>query len=728
MLAYITSNNRIKVRHSDDGLDWTESNGPGGEATGGVGAAASHDSVGVTRLVAYRGSTGKLRLRFGLGTDNWESQDAEFADQDFFSHPAALHADGTKWLLSTTNDAGRARLSMFDSSTRQFVDQTPAGIPGDFQNNTPGRTPSLARIGPRVIAAWPRFNANGLGAPAALQFVIGTLSSGAVQWERGVTPALAAANMNEVVSGPALAQDGTRFYAAVIRKSNINEVHRLFVFQSSDGILWQQDSSIDIVQPGSNPRVGIAARPDGSMVAFVTATTDQAHVRRGGTWTSVSLGNVVGADEATGDAFALVAAGQQRLPLFVNRSVTVTPRDGTEQRPFLTIAEGLSAARPGDTVIIQDNGFYQESQLRVPRGVTLRASSNALMPVIRGATGVPLLTVDRNVTLRGLQLDGGQHIVALDLGTALQGLAGDGTTAQVTIEDCKIAGGSQGAIRITSPDTLAFGNGNARVMSLTIRRNWFTNNLGGNIVSEVLGGATGTLAVSLDISDNVINGSDGIRLQARGRGSAAQPARTFYTGRVFNNLIFGGGTGITLDALDGGEVGRLADPLAIEQNTVSGSGVNAIVAEAHDNNSRVRVALVANIIANSTRAGYLEFSARATPSAVRNNLFFQNGQGHVVTPTAQVTTAAGLNGAPVNGSNNIVADPLFEVGSFRFSIVEINSGEGNFFLRQGTSGTSPAVNAGPTSATTAGLANRSTRIDYAADAGIVDIGFHYRNP
>jgi hypothetical protein len=726
MLAYVTANDNIHVRNSDNGLDWVESTGPGGNAIGGVGAAASVDAVGATRLVAYRASNGKLRMRFSLGTETWETQESEFADQNFFSQPAAIHADGTKWLLSTTDGQGHAAFSMFDASNQQFVNQTPAGLPGTFQNDTPGRTPAMARIGTRLIAAWPRFNANGSG-PTALQFVHGTLSGGSVQWERGSTPALAVAGLDTVVSGPALAQDGTRFYAAIIRKSNVNEIRRLFVWESQDGLNWQRHSDIDITSPGTNPKVGIAARPDGSMAVIVLGDSDHFFLRRGNAWNGLSVGNVFGTDNPSDD-FALIGVGQQRVPLFVNRTSTATPPDGTEERPFLTIARALAVARAGDTVVIQDNGLYQESQLRVPRGVTLRSSSNLLMPVIRGATGVPLLTVERNVTMRGLQLDGGQNIIALDLGAAFQGQAGHGTASGVTIEDCKIGGGSQGAIKVTSPNTLVFGDGNARIFSLTIRRNWFTNNIGGNIVSEVVGPETGVLALQLDISDNVVNGSDGIRLQARGRGSAAQPARTFYTGRVFNNLIFGGGTGITLDASEGGEVGRLIDPLAIRHNTINASSVNGIVADAQDNNSRVRVALTANIISNSMRAGWLEFSTRTTPSEVRNNLFFQNGQGHVVTPTAVVTTVGGLNGAPVNGSNNLVADPRFEVGSFRFSNAQINSGEGDFFLRQGGQTPSPAVDAGPNSAAAAGLATRSTRTDYVSDTGTVDIGFHYRNP
>jgi hypothetical protein len=274
---------------------------------------------------------------------------------------------------------------------------------------------------------------------------------------------------------------------------------------------------------------------------------------------------------------------------------------------------------------------------------------------------------------------------------------------------------------------LAFGNGNARTFSLIVRRNWFDNNFGDAIRSEVTGPDTGTLAMSVDVSDNVMNRS-GIHLQARGRGPAAQPVRTFYTGRLFNNLIFSAVNGILLDALDGGEVGRMEDPLAIRHNTIDGSTVNGITADAQDNNSRVRIALTANIIANSARAGFLEFRARTEPSEVRSNLFFGNAQGHVVTTTATATTAGALNGAPFNGSSNVVADPRFEVGSFRFSINQINSGEGNFFLNQGAQNPSPAVNAGPISATDAEMASRSTRTDYAPDTGLVDIGFHYRNP
>jgi hypothetical protein len=727
MLAYVTGNdNQIHVRSSDDGLDWIESTGLTAHALGGVGAGASNDAAGATRLLVYRDANSKLRTRAGLGTDTWETNDLPFLDPGVFSDPTALHLDGTRWLVSTTGDNGFASFVKIDTSTRQSTDQTPAGLAG-LENDRPARTPSMANRGGRIVAAWPRFFFNGTG-PISLQFVVGTVTGGSVQWQQAYAGTFDEPDFSPVRLGPALGHDGTRFYAAMVRQRGNTAEHRLFVYQSDDGVTWQPHSSLQVTVDGTTPKLRFAVKPDGVMVAAIFGDSKNVFLRRRGGWTGLNRGNVFGdGTEPDADDFALVAVGQARVPLFVNRTSTAQGEDGTADRPFRTIAAALQIARPGDTVTIQDNTLYDAQQLVVPRGVTLQASANSQMPRLRGRDDAPLITLERNTTLRGLQLDGGQQVVRIEAGTALQGLAGHATASEVRIEDCKISNALQGGIRLTG--TVAAPATQVRILGLVIRRNWMTNNAGGAIVSEPIGPQAGVLALSLDISDNVImNQREGIRLRAEGRGETAEPARTFYTGRVFNNVVSGGRTGFTLEAVGGGEVGRTDDALVVGHNTISGAEIHAIVAEAQDNVSRVRVALTANILANSG-SGYTEFSARTSPASVRNNLFFQNGT-HFRKDAGggqNVNTAAGLNGAPVNGTANLIADPRFEVGSFRFNGGQFNSGEGNFFLRQGGANASPAVNAGPNPADDAGLATRTTRTDYAADTGVVDIGFHYRD-
>ncbi len=314
------------------------------------------------------------------------------------------------------------------------------------------------------------------------------------------------------------------------------------------------------------------------------------------------------------------------------------------------------------------------------------------------------------------------------MGVLLQGLAGRVTDTAVTIEDCKIENALQGAIKLSSGTDLVIGDDKIRIVTLTVRRNWLSLNSGGSLVSDVTGAAEGTLPIVLAIADNVIRTpSDGIRLRAVGRGAGTQ-VRTFYTGRIFNNLMASNLNGLTLQASNRGEVGRADDPLVVEHNTIAGSSANAIIAEAPDNVSRVAVALRSNIIANNAGDGYQEGSTRTTATEIRRNVFFGNLVNYRRADLTQADTAAQLNGGVVNGVNNLVADPRFEAAPFRFSLSTFGTGEGNFFLRQGGGNASPAVDAGPNSAIAAGLANRSTRADYTSDTGVVDIGFHYRNP
>jgi hypothetical protein len=355
------------------------------------------------------------------------------------------------------------------------------------------------------------------------------------------------------------------------------------------------------------------------------------------------------------------------------------------------------------------------------------------MPVIRGNNSGALITAERNTTIRGVHLDDAGTGVALDLGTAFQGLAGHATASSITIEDCKISDMTAGGIRISSTNNLGFGTGNARSFDIRVRRSFLSRNLAAAILSEVIGPATGTLAVSLNVTDNVLNdNSDGIRLRAEGRGTDTGQVRLFYAGSIFNNLIMSGSNGMNLLAVNGGEVGRGSDPVVISQNTISGNNFHGINAEAQNGasgDSRVTVALRGNIIANNGGAGYQEFIGEATPANVLMNLFFQNVEGHFRDENMSLQTAASLNSQLVNAVSNRVGNPAFVSGEFWFGGVLYNGGEGNFFLRQGgSSAPSVAVDAGPTSVATAGLANRSTRTDFAPDTGIVDIGFHYRIP
>jgi len=116
-----------------------------------------------------------------------------------------------------------------------------------------------------------------------------------------------------------------------------------------------------------------------------------------------------------------------------------------------------------------------------------------------------------------------------------------------------------------------------------------------------------------------------------------------------------------------------------------------------------------------------------------NNIFYNNGAGHYFDSPRDRTynSQSELNSIPlVNASNNLVADPLFEEGEFRWRGGVYFTGEHRFFLQQTGTIISPAVDAGfGTVEDQRGcqrLTERSTRTDFVADVGIADIGFHYK--
>jgi parallel beta-helix repeat protein len=122
-------------------------------------------------------------------------------------------------------------------------------------------------------------------------------------------------------------------------------------------------------------------------------------------------------------------------------------------------------------------------------------------------------------------------------------------------------------------------------------------------------------------------------------------------------------------------------------------------------------------------------AARSCPT-ITNNIIIGNGFG-----IASVATFGPTDAQPVithndiwdnrsgdivgiTAANNISADPLF-----------IRGRDGAFYLSQKTAGqphNSPALDAGTDSAGDVGLDERTTAVQDIPDAGMVDLGYHYR--
>lgn len=177
---------------------------------------------------------------------------------------------------------------------------------------------------------------------------------------------------------------------------------------------------------------------------------------------------------------------------------------------------------------------------------------------------------------------------------------------------------------------------------------------------------------------------------------------------VVNNLVYDNDTG-------GIDVGgkTIAARARLQNNTVhanvNGNGVTVGIGTATTPGARVEFNMISGNGANGiyARESY----------AGRYNLFADNREGHF----------GGIAGRQDGDLVNM--DPRFvepagqdgRLGGKRFA-------DDRFELRQAAVGdaeTSPAVNAGPITAEKAGMSTGTTRIDGDADAGLVDLGFHY---
>src|SRR5690606_10049599 len=103
----------------------------------------------------------------------------------------------------------------------------------------------------------------------------------------------------------------------------------------------------------------------------------------------------------------------------------------------------------------------------------------------------------------------------------------------------------------------SYGNGNRRVFRIRANGNRISNNSGTGILSAIEGPQTGEFQASLDIRDNALEGNfTGMSFGMDGNGpNTGGFIRASYAGRVLNNLIIDGNSGIALDAVDGGRVG-----------------------------------------------------------------------------------------------------------------------------------------------------------------------------
>lgn len=127
------------------------------------------------------------------------------------------------------------------------------------------------------------------------------------------------------------------------------------------------------------------------------------------------------------------------------------------------------------------------------------------------------------------------------------------------------------------------------------------------------------------------------------------------------------------------------------------------------------VTLRDNVI-NSNPNGGIKLAADSTTGYSGDYNLNTDGYQVSATPGPHDLTASPQFVDP-DGADNILGGSGW--ADDRFQLSQTASGQGS---------NSPAVDAGSQSASAAGLATRTTRTDQVADAGTVDLGFHYRIP
>jgi hypothetical protein len=419
--------------------------------------------------------------------------------------------------------------------------------------------------------------------------------------------------------------------------------------------------------------------------------------------------------------------------IYVDKNNTSGPWDGTQEHPYQTIQDGLDAAREGeDDVVLVKSGQYSEN-VRMKRGTRLGVWGDGVSPRISGpddSDDSPTILFNGDNRIEGFRIDARRTGVLLDLGTALVNLE----RTHNYIRNCLIRGSGTG-IYVTTPTNLTFGDGFRKSAYLHIIHNYFSKLDENGIDFNLTGPTSGELQISLDIKDNVIEGTSftGIVLRAKGQGPNQDGiVRASCAGFISNNLIFGGINGLILVSENLGD----ASPF-IMNNTIANNIDHGIIAEAlagPDGEGSTHPTLRRNIIAGNRGYGYFEWTKRTSADDLSYNLFYQNGKGHYSDADADIVCVSqtDLNTPIVDGkvvfrggSGNLVANPLFVEGAFHFHGIVSFDGPHAFFLSQIDDELSPAVDAALLSAKDAGVFNRSTRTDFVLDSGIADLGFHY---
>jgi len=395
------------------------------------------------------------------------------------------------------------------------------------------------------------------------------------------------------------------------------------------------------------------------------------------------------------------------------------PADGSAQRPFPTIQQGLNAVNFGEAVEVRP-GTYTESVV-MKRNTNLRGTPGA---ALIGTGNQPTITAPGNNSIRDLTILGGGSGVLLQW----DGIGRPEVETQFTIERVEVRDANRG-VELTTPDQYGFDQPEPVPLVLNVTGNFFRGLVNSGVTVTHRGPSTGTVILRLSIANNVVEQTfSAIQLSADERHSSeGNLPSAQILGEIRNNLLVLNRNGIQMDAASRSAVSPLIVGNTIARNTLHGITASVEGGSFGPGLGVVGVNLERNIIAANTGFGYQEFTER-TSAILHDNLFFQNSDGNY----ADAESGDAINGQGAindldNSDDNRVADPLFVRGSAPIlgNLNNVVPGPGEFFLQQDATAVSPAVNGGPITVEDARLAGKTTNVTLAPDSGLVDLGFHF---
>ena len=725
MFSYIDRQGRVRVRWSQDGWRWEDGDintAPAHDS--GVGSASNVDGVGLTRWVAYPSFSGRLVLHAALGA-TFDPSGNEFSAVRTRGAPTMTAISGSNWVVATLggNLNQAAVFNVFDGRNT-LTDITPAN-PVPILNDQLQRPPQIMSRGGTFVAAWMRWQTVGpTRVPIDIRVLRGTDASGTIVWQGSSLFGNSEPGFTGPLTDPALTHDGSEFLLGVVRQETASNDEFLFIYRSSDAVSWTLSDRLEI-SFDAGTTVRMAAHGLEKMMIGVNRTSSAGFYRKWkGEWESVRGANVFGTQRPDWFRFSLIAAGRPRSDIFVDSQATA-PGNGSQASPYQSIQEATDRAKRGDRILLA-NTSYQEN-VSLPAGVTLAAETG--QPQITTTGFDPSVVAEGDNYIKGISIFNNVDFstgILVNLDTALDGLEGSGSAAYLDVEDTQIRTQNFGVL-IESDPGLAFGGDNQRVFRPRLKHNKMTGHTTG-IKLEINGPSTGMLQIPIEAYDNILeNNGTGIWLNIIGGApNTGGFARATITGRIRNNLIFNGSTGVVFDAENGGTI---LTPLYF--NTIAENNQHNVICHANagpNGQSRVRSRLSCNIVAGAAQFGFIEFTDRCNLAGFENNVFFGNRDHYDDFPVTTLNSEAQLNSPTIGGTGNRIADPLFEPGDVYWAgSITTFAPAGEFFLTQSGATVSPAVDhcSGAFTVEDNELGGQSTRTDYIADVDPPDAGFHY---